>query len=230
MTDTSPATVLKFPAFWLWVFTIGGLALGCGVGFALPAVGQWLLDTVESAPGPVRVAMKLPPALLVPIAAILGIVGGAVLFEIARKECPTLTIADDHLELSRDGRARYIERGRVEAVFREGADLVLTDRRGLRLARCKASDLPAAALARAFRDHGYPWQDRDDPLASDYITWVDGRPETGATVDALLRNRRRALDDDKPGTVEEVEEQLTALGVDVRDRKGRQEIRLVPVS
>ncbi|RDI44497.1 YqeB family protein [Nocardia mexicana] len=230
MTDTSPATVLKFPTFWLWVFTIGGLALGCGVGFALPAVGQWLLDTVESAPGPVRVAMKLPPALLVPIAAVLGTVGGALLFEVARKESPTLSVADDHIELSRNDRARYIERGTIGAVFREGPDLVLTDHRDLRLARCKASDLRADEIARAFRERGYPWRDRDDPLAEHYVTWVDGRPETGAKVDALLRSRRRALDDDKPGTVEEVEEQLTALGVDVRDRKGRQEIRLTTVS
>ncbi|GAA5077197.1 YqeB family protein [Nocardia iowensis] len=226
MTTTSAPTVLRFSTLWAWLFGTGGLAIGAGIGFAVPPVGRWLTDTVDSAPAPLRIAMTVPTVWLVPVTTIIGVVAGLVLFEIARQESLTLIVADDHVELSKNGRAQHVPRKKIAAVFREDADLVLTDQDKRRLARFGANDLRRNDIENAFRGHSYPWLDRNDPFGTDFLRWVDGRPETDTAVDAVLRARRRALADKKPLVVEELEEELLGLGVDVRDRQGEQHIRV----
>ncbi|PXX57897.1 hypothetical protein DFR70_116127 [Nocardia tenerifensis] len=225
MTTTSAPTVLRFSIIWAWLFALGGLLLGCGVGFAVHPVGRWATDTLGGSPGPLKLAMSVPTVWLVPITTLLGIAAGVVLFEIARSESLTLTVDDDHVELVKEGRAQHVSRKQVAAVFREQKDLVLTDRNKRRLARFDANDLARNDIVNAFRSHGYPWLDQDDPFRDDYFRWVEGRPETGRDIDAVLRARRRALADEKPLEVEELDEQLLDLGLDVRDRQGEQHIR-----
>lgn len=227
MTTTSAPTALRFSTGWLWLFGIGGLALGCGIGFAIPSVGQWLVDTAHEIPGPLRIAMTVPHVWLVPATTVIGLIAGLALFDTARNGCLALTVADDHVELAQNGREQYVTRAGVAAVFREDADLVLTDRNRLRLARFRATDLSARGIESAFRQHGFPWVDENDPYGGEFLRWTDGRPETGEAIDALMRARRRAVADKKPLVAEELDEKLLALGVDVRDRKGEQQIRIV---
>ncbi|WP_067839155.1 YqeB family protein [Nocardia lijiangensis] len=227
MTSKSAPTELRFSAVWLWLFAFGGLALGCGIGFAVPPVGGWAVDTLPSVPGPLELAMTISPVWLVPIAAVVGLLAGLTLFDAARKESLALIVADDHVELSKDRREKYVPRAQVDAVFREAGDLVLVDRNRLRLARFGASDLGRRKIAAAFRKHGYPWLDRDDPFGVEFARWLDGMPGVDEDVNVLLRARRRAIADKKPLIIEEVDEKLIALGVDVRERKGEQLIRTV---
>ncbi|WP_433192602.1 YqeB family protein [Nocardia sp. CA-107356] len=226
MTTTSAPTVLRFSTVWLWLFGLGGLALGCGIGFAVPFVGQWLVDTVHEIPGPLRIAMTVPRIWLVPITTVIGALAGLALFGTARNESLALTVAGDHVELAQNGREQYVSRAEIAAVFREHGDLVVTDRNRLRLARFRATDLRARAIEQAFRDHGYPWLEQNDPYGADFTRWVDGLPETGADIDTLMRSRRRAIADKKSLEVEDLDDKLLALGVDVRDRKGEQQIRI----
>ncbi|MFI6166983.1 hypothetical protein ACIBCN_09350 [Nocardia sp. NPDC051052] len=230
MTTTSAPTVLRFSKVWAWLFAVGGLAVGCGIGFAVHPVGRWVTDTFDGSPGPLKLAMSVPTGWLVVVTTLVGAVAGVVLYEAARAESLTLTVADDYVELVKDGRAQHVPRKRVAAVFREGADLVFTDRDKRRLARFGANDLSRTDIENALRDHGYPWLDQNDPFGADYIRWVEGRPETGQAVDAALRARRRALADEKPLDVEELDEELLDLGVDVRDRQGEQHIRVFDLS
>jgi hypothetical protein len=226
MTTTSAPTVLRFSSVWLWLFALGGLALGCGIGFAVPSVGRWLVDTVHEISAPLRIAMSVPRVWLVPITTVIGALAGLALFDTARNESLALTVTDDHVELAQNGHERYVSRAEIAAVFREDSDLVLTDRNFLRLARFRATDLRARAIEQAFRDDLYPWLEQNDPYRAEFSRWVDGRPETGADIDTLMRARRRAVADKKPLEVEDLYEKLLALGVDVRDRKGEQQIRL----
>ncbi|WP_405165349.1 hypothetical protein OG203_09700 [Nocardia sp. NBC_01499] len=230
MTTTSAPTVLRFSSVWAWLFAVGGVAIGCGVGFAVHPVGRWATDTLHGSPGALKLAMSVPEVWLVPITTFVGVVVGVVLYEMARSESLTLTIADDHVELVKEGRAQHVSRKRVAAVFREDADLVLTDRHKRRLARFGANDLSRTDIENAFRAHGYPWLDQNDPFGADFFRWIDGRPETGKDVDAVLRARRRALADEKPLDVEELDEELLELGIDVRDRQGEQHIRVFDLS
>ncbi|WP_433684352.1 YqeB family protein [Nocardia sp. CA-119907] len=148
---TSAPTALRFSTVWLWLFGIGGLALGCGIGFAIPSVGQWLVDTVHEIPGPLRIAMTVPRVWLVPATTVIGLIAKLALFDTARNECSALTVSDDHVELAQNGREQYAIRAGVAAVFREDAVLVLTDRNRLRLARFRAADLSARDIETAFR-------------------------------------------------------------------------------
>ncbi|WP_433655924.1 YqeB family protein [Nocardia sp. CA-128927] len=226
MTTTSAPTVLRFSTIWAWLFAVGGLAIGCGIGFAAHPLGHWLTDTFDGTPGPLKVALKVPTVWLVLVLMLIGVVAGVVLYQIARTESLTLTIADDHVELVKDGRAQHVPRKHVAAVFREDTDLVLTDRNKRRLARFGANDLNRNDIENAFQNHGYPWLDQNDPFGADYVRWVEGRPETGKAIDTVLRARRHALADEKPLDVEELDEQLLELGIDVRDRQGEQHIRV----
>lgn len=223
-TTTTP-TVLRFSRIWLLIFGLGGAVLIGGLGLVLPPVGRWAVDTLIPVPGPVEIAMRIPSALLGPICALVGLVAGLWLFEVARKESLLLTIADDYVELSQNGRDQHVPHKRVGAVFREGADLVLTDENRRRIARFGADDLRRREVAAAFQRHGYPWLDQDDPYRADFAKWIAGRPEIGADVDALLRERRLAKDEEKPLVVEDLDNKLASLEVDVRDRKGQQHIR-----
>ncbi|MBF6331658.1 hypothetical protein [Nocardia transvalensis] len=227
MTATSAPTTLRLSSLWTWVFTTGGVAAGVGLGFALPAVGRWALGMLGELPAPVRIAMAVPPAWLVPIGAILGLLGGLWLVEQARTESLALTVADDHVELSQQGRDRFVTRDRVAAVYREDDDLVLTDPNGMRLARFDARDLSGRAVATAFRVHGYPWVEENDPHATEFIRWVDGLPGVDDKVHRLLRARRRALADDNRQEADALDEKLVDHDVDVRDRKGEQHIRVM---
>ncbi|MEV6559140.1 hypothetical protein AB0M22_25725 [Nocardia sp. NPDC051756] len=226
MTTVSAPTVLRISPIWAWLFGAGGLAVGCGIGFAVHPVGRWMIDTFDASPGPLKLATSVPTVWLVLATTLIGTVAGVLLFEIGRSESLTLTVADDHVELVKEARAQHVPRKHVAAVFREDADLVFTDRNKRRLARFDANDLNRNDIEQAFRRHGYPWLDRNDPFGADYFRWADGRPETGKAVDAVLRARRRALADEKPLDVAELDEQLLELGIDVRDRRGEQHIRL----
>ncbi|MEU7146228.1 hypothetical protein ABZ942_42800 [Nocardia sp. NPDC046473] len=230
MTTTSAPTVLRFSTVWAWLFAVGGLVIGCGIGFVVHPVGRWVSDTFDGSPGPIKLAMSVPTGWLVLVTTLVGTVAGVVLYEAARTESLTITIADDYVELVKEGRAQHVPRRHVAAVFREDADLMLTDRNKRRLARFGANDLSRNDIEHAFRGHGYPWLDQNDPFGADYVRWVEGRPETGKAVDAVLRARRRALADEKPLDVEELDEELLELGIDVRDRDGEQHIRVFDLS
>ncbi|MEV6426950.1 hypothetical protein [Nocardia sp. NPDC051463] len=138
-----------FSAVWLWLFAFGGLALGKGIGFAVPPVGGWAVETLPSVPGRLELAMTISPVWLVPLAAVVGLLAGLTLFDAARKESLALIVADDHIELSKDEREQYMSRAQVDAVFREGADLVVVDRNRLRLARFGAARSPTRSHSRS---------------------------------------------------------------------------------
>ncbi|KZM70645.1 hypothetical protein [Nocardia terpenica] len=227
MTTTSAPITLRLSLLWAWALGLGGLVLGVGAGFALPPGGHWVLGTFGHVPDWVRIALSLPPVWLVPIAAVLGTLGGLFVFYQGHQESLILTVAESHVELAHKGREQFVPRERIAAVYREDRDLVLTDRHGARLARFDAYDLNRGAVGSAFRAHGYPWLDENDPYGAEFTRWVDGMPGIDDEVHQLLRARRRALADERDHDVEELDEKLADRGVDVRDRNGKQHIRVV---
>ncbi|RJO68329.1 hypothetical protein D5S18_33475 [Nocardia panacis] len=225
---TTPSASTKVRMSWLWdvLITLAGLVIGVIVGFLVPVLGDWATNTVHIVPGPLKVAMNLPPAWVVPVCSILGLIGGLLISDIARKESLKLDIAADHVELSQEGRERFVPRAEVAEVFREGKELVLIDRAGARLARFKADDLNAGAIEAGFREHGYPWRAEDDPYASHYTRWIDGKPDVDDEIHRLLRARRHARGADKKvAELGEIDAQLLERGIDARDRDDEQQIR-----
>lgn len=224
-TDDRPVT-LALPGVWPWLFRIGTPIAGFGLGFVIAPLVRWMLSTVDSAPGPLRILAQLPTGWAVLVTTLLGIAAGIYVAQQAVKESLVLTVDREHVGLTQDGAEHYLPRERVDAVFRDGKDLVLLDARTTELARNKASDLSWTQVQEAFERFGYPWRGAADPHDAQFTRWVDGHPDLDATTHELLRRRARALKDSQSGAAGDAQDRLRALGVVVRDRDGAQQYRV----
>lgn len=223
-SKTRPDDTVTMSAVLPWGLAAVITAAGIGLGFVVAPLVRWMLSTVEAAPGPLRILAQLPTLWAVLVTAVLGLAAGIYVALEARKESPTVTVADDHLQIAAGGPARWIDRAEVGGVLRDGPDLVLLDPRDGELTRMKASDLPGSRLRDAFDRHGYPW--RDEPGYGDrFVAWVDGRPDLAADAHSLLRTRAQAVAKKETAEAATLLGRLRESGVVVRDRKGRQEIR-----
>ncbi|MYS85524.1 YqeB family protein [Embleya scabrispora] len=224
-TENERAVTVRMPSVWLWLIGVGTTLLGVGAGFAIAPFVDWSIDLVGSAPGPLRLAARLPTRWAVPTTTVLGAVLGAWMVVDARRESPVVTVAEDHLTIHRNGSGLHVGRDRIHAVFTDGRDLVALDPSETELARVPATDLPVPHLRDAFAGFDYPWRGTTDPREAEFSTWVDGTPDLDEAAHTLLRTRKRALTDKRAGAAEEALDELRGLGVAVRDRKGAQQYR-----
>jgi hypothetical protein len=147
-----------------------------------------------------------------------------VLAMITVHEALRLDVADDHLEHHREKVEGWVERGDVDAVHRDGKELVLLGPGGAPRLRLDVDDLAGASVREAFVAHGWPWHD-DDPYDGTFGAWLDGRPGFTDAEAALLRRR---LDDRKDaGAVLAIDRELAAHGLAARVRDGRLQVRRV---
>ncbi|HYH29138.1 MAG TPA: hypothetical protein VD903_02035 [Pseudonocardia sp.] len=219
------AVTVRMPEGWLWLLRAGGAALGCALGFAVAPLVRWLVDLTGEAPGPLRLAAQLPTAWAVPVLTVVGAAAGVYLAVVTRRQSPAVIVAPHHLTVRQGTSARQVDRERVGVAFTDGRDLVLLDRLEHELVRIDATDLPTRRLVSAFEQHGFPWRGSTDPRETEFVRWVDGTPDLDAATHALLRTRKRALDDERTGAAEDALDELRARGVAVRDRGGVQQYR-----
>jgi hypothetical protein len=220
-TQTGTPTALGFSLGDRLFICAGFPLLGAGIGYLLPHLAGWALQ-LPWVPlgGPLRLVASLrgPWALaaLVGIGAALGL-GFAVL---AVVESLKVTLTDNAIRLDKDGRSRAVARSEVAAVFVDGKALVVLDRESRQLVRDTCESKPAA-VARAFRAHGYPWVE-GDPYAELYRRWVPGTPDLPAAADALLKARELALRKRAGRDIAELRDEVQKLGFVVRDDGSRQ--------
>ncbi|NLU82245.1 hypothetical protein [Rhodococcus sp. HNM0569] len=199
-------------------------AFGAGLGFVAPAASRWAVDTLPDVPGPLEILSELDLTWSVPILTVVGMVAGILLALAMSSETLTLTVDPDGIVLEQNGRELYVPKARIGTAFRDGKDLVLTDEAGHELARRDAGDLRARTVVDAFVTHGYPWRNHD-PHEGEFTRWVDGHPDLGDEVHALLRRRRDALPDTDSHEALTLHRSLGRKGIVVRDRGGHQEYR-----
>jgi hypothetical protein len=225
-TDRQSVTI-KMPVVWLWLIVVVGAGLGCGAGFGVGPLVRWLIDLTGSAPAPLRIAAKLRTVWAVPVLTLVGTAAGLWLASVARQESPVVTIEADHVAVHKadSGLHLHLRHERIGAVFTDGRDLVVLDLGQAELARVPAGDLSTEQLAEACGRFGYPWRGTADPREAEFVPWVDGAPGLDEAGHALLRSRKRALADKRPGAAEEALDNLRAAGITVRDRQGVQQYR-----
>ncbi|MFE5340094.1 hypothetical protein ACFQ80_07715 [Isoptericola sp. NPDC056578] len=229
MPITAPSEVRQ-PRWVPLLLLLATVAVGVGLGFALPPLARWLHGVLESTPlpslGPVELLAGLPLVWSVPVLGGLGVVGGVLLALSTVGEALRLTVADDHLEHRTDDREGWVERADVGDVFRDGRYLVLLGRTGAPRERLDADTLRPDELRAAFEGHGWPWRDAD-PHERAYERWMDGRPGFSAAEHALLR--RRLAERKDAAAVAEIDEALAAHGLAARVRDDRLQVRRVGV-
>ncbi|MFC7879572.1 hypothetical protein, partial [Isoptericola sp. NPDC057391] len=223
---TTTTSEVRQPRWVPLLLLLGTVALGVGLGFALPPVARWLQGFLEGSPlpalGPVELLAGLPRAWSVPILGGLGVVGGVLLALTTIGESLRLTVAADHLEHRTDDREGWVERADVSAVFRDGRYVVLLGATGAPRERLDADTLRRAEIRAAFEAHGWPWHDAD-PHERAYERWMDGRPGFSADEHALLR--RRLAERKDAAAVAEVDAALAARGLAARVRDDRLQVR-----
>ncbi|MGW6020632.1 DUF883 C-terminal domain-containing protein [Streptomyces sp. NPDC055099] len=209
-------TVLGYPRADLLTVLIGMPILGLLLGIALPPLARWLSDLPVL---PWRDGITFVGSLDRPwqtaIAAGLGLVAGLLIAATDFDETLKLTLTDRELVADLHETKRTIERARVSAVFLDGKELVVLDRSSCEFTR-GVHKTSAAALAKAFRSHGYPWRDAD-PHAALFHRWIPGAPGLTAEAHAVLAARKVALKSKAEEDVRDLAETMQGLGYVVRD-------------
>ncbi|MFB7799688.1 hypothetical protein [Isoptericola sp. NPDC056134] len=229
MPTLTPSEVRQ-PRWVPLLVLLATVALGVGLGFALPPLARWLHRLLEGTPlpslGPVELLAGLTLAWSVPILGGLGVVGGVLLALSTIGESLRLTVADDHLEHRTDDREGWVERDEVSDVYRDGRYVVILGLTDAPRERLDADTLRRDEVRAAFEAHGWPWRDAD-PHERAYEQWMDGRPGFSADEHALLR--RRLADRKDAAAVAEVDGALAAHGLAARVREDRLQVRRLGV-
>lgn len=222
--DAGAVTAVALGGRALAVLTGVGLVLGAGLGGVLEPLVVWADAVLVPLPWLRDLLLGAPAAPEVGVVAVLGGAAGVWCWERWRQDVGVVEVSADGIGVARHGHERFVPRAAVEHVHADGDDLVVLGCGGRQLLRC-----PADALLRrtgaALRAAGYPWSDDGDPYAGEWRRWVQGRPGTPHGADALLVRRRTALGDEDPATADALASELGTLGVAVRDRRDRQEVR-----
>ena len=212
-------TVLGRSAWGTAAVYVALVLAGTGVGRLVGPLADWLV-TLPWAPlqGPARLLGSIPG----PVLPVVGSVAGLVVGLIAQHEELVIRLSDESVVLSRKGRDQETRVDAIATVCRDGKYLVLLGHDGGELSR-ELCELDAGRVADAFTDHGYPWADAD-PHQGEFRRWVPDTPELPHAANAFLNARQGALEKKGPSDddVRELREELSRLGVVVRDEKRRQ--------
>ncbi|PZG19443.1 hypothetical protein C1I95_11640 [Micromonospora craterilacus] len=225
MTSYGTPTVVGGDAGELLVLWGGIPVLGGAAGGLLALGAGWVAD-LPWAPlqGLFRLVDRLNEGYALAGGVGVGVLAGLVIAAIGTAERVRVTVDGSRVRLRRGSTEREVGRSETRVAFVDGKDLVLLDGDDGELVR-QRSDLPAAQLAGAFREHGWPWV-AEDPHRAAYRRWVPGLPGLPAGADALLRARQEAVERDRGEEAGELRAELGRYGVVVRDDGKRQHWRL----
>jgi hypothetical protein len=150
--------VLAMPPAHRAAVLVGTPSLIATVAFVLFGLVRWLVELARGDLGPPFAGLADRPwRIAVGVAAwfVIGLIGTwKSVSELAKV---TVTLAD--IRVDRPDGTQTVSRADVAAVFLDGGRLVLLDRESRQLVR-EPLRAPVSAVAGAFREYGYPWQDR----------------------------------------------------------------------
>ncbi|GAA2039998.1 hypothetical protein GCM10009720_20600 [Yaniella flava] len=207
------------------IFTLVGAILGLVLSLVVGPVVSWLLDRFDSAPVVLRL-MDLTP-WSIPVLGLLGAAAGWFVFAVWDSEVGRVVVAADRVRIISEKASAVFDHHEIAEVFMDKDELVLLDGDTRELSRSTSEASLAPKLKRAFLTYGYPWRGVTDPREAVYSEWTDRSADLCGSIHALLRKRRRALEDHRSGEAENLREALAEQGVVVRDRDSKQQLRLI---
>lgn len=219
-------TVVAEPHGQVALVSVGFPLVGAGVVWGLKSIAGWVAD-LSWAPmqGPFQLVASIPEPWATIGSVALGAVLGLVVAGIAAHERLVVEVFNEGVELLRGGKHKSFDRTLVSGAFLDGKKLVLLGVDTGELAR-ESHDLKPTDLADAFQSHGYQWLEGGDPYRDDYRRWVDGTPGLPPGANALLKVRAEALRKGDSTDAADLRDELSRLGVVVREEKKRQYWRL----
>lgn len=225
MSDRSDTSTVRIPARYTTIFTVGGAAVGLLAAFIVGPLVSWLLGLIGDAPGPLRLAAELPLVWALPVLTVIGAVIGFLIVASWMESAGSIEVGEDGITVHSKDADRYLPKSTSCRVIAENRELIILDEDTRERFRGPVEDEMLPGLRAALREHAYPELETADPYAQDYTTWVEGDGRLDEGSEDLLRARRRALADERPGAAEEALDGLRRRGIMVRDREGRQQYR-----
>jgi hypothetical protein len=210
------------------VVLFGGLPLaGAVLGFFLPRIADWAARR-RWVPfqGPLRLIAGWDAWWVVVICIAVGLLGGLLLAAVALDDTLKVTITTESVEFLKNEKTVTVPRTKVTTAFLDGKEIVLLDATTRELAREKHDQLKSEAhqIPQAFRAHGYPWSDGDDPHEARFRRWVEDEPELPPGANAVLKARAKSFRDGDKGKADlrELRDEVAKLGYTVKDRDKKQ--------
>lgn len=226
MSESNASTTVAIPGHFAPIFTVGGALIGLIAAFVVGPLVAWLVGLIGDAPGPLRVAAELPMVWALPVLTVVGAVLGFLICTSWAEDAGTIEVSDTGITRHLKDSDRFFGRERITGVVASGKELVLLGGDAEVYRGASESEM-IPGLRAALQAHGYPELLGTDPHEREFSAWVEGNGALSAEAEDQLRIRRRALTDKKAGEAEGAAEKLRTLGVMVRDREGRQQIRVV---
>src|SRR5699024_9560355 len=107
----------------------------------------------------------------------------------------------------------------------ENRTVVITGNKDQELLREK-TDIQRNKIREIFLYHGYPWREKD-PYENDFIRWTLDDTTLGKKVNAILYERRNAVREDDKKKAKHLKNDLSELGIVVKDQNKDQYVRKV---
>jgi hypothetical protein len=206
------------------VVLFGGLPLlSLAIGFLLPKIADW---GGRRQWVPFHQALELISRwdswVVVAGGIVLGLVAGVLLAALALEDTLKVTITNQSVEFLKHQKTVTVAREKISTAFLDGKEIVLLDATSRELAREKHDQLKSDAkqIPIAFRAHGYPWSDAGDPYESRFRRWVEDEPDLPPAVNAVLKARSYAFDQEAKGKADlrEFRDEIAKLGYTVKDK------------
>ncbi|MDK8182417.1 DUF308 domain-containing protein [Paenibacillus sp. UMB4589-SE434] len=195
--------------------------LGLTLGWFLPSVAKWAI-TLPWVPlkGPLELIASYTGPWVIVVTSCIGLIAGLWLTYAAFNESLVIYISDHTICMAINGKEEVFAKEQVSTGFLDGKQLVLIGTRGQELYREK-HETTALKVADAFIQHGYDWS-QADPFSDQYKRWVPDSPGLPLGANALLKAREVALQRKEQENIKDLHQELTKLGITVRDKDNRQ--------
>jgi hypothetical protein len=196
---------------------IGLPAAGLAVSVLLPLLARQALDRGTALPvRPVFWAFgSIDRPWKLAVSGAVGLLAGLAIACTALRQAAVVTLTDDEISIATEDGDQQVPRGSVAAVFLDKKRLAVLDSGSRQLAN-ETLEVPRRVVARAFENHGYPWQETD-PYTDMYQKWSKETSELPPEVNTVLEARETALKKKATREARELRAVVEKLGFSVRE-------------
>lgn len=214
--------------FWIIGFSIIGAALG----YFLSSILAWI-NSVERFSNQKRISLitKIADYLNSTLGEwstllflMIGLIIGIYLAKMLLRESPTVSVSKYNIEIANDLKSLTFIRDEIQDIYYD-EEFVIVGASGHELLR-ESYDIKKETLGNALRNYEYPFRS-NDPYETYFKLWSSNTQELSTPVNALMKARavvKKSKDKDERI---DIDEELSKLGVIVKDEDKKQYWRLV---
>lgn len=156
---------------------------------------------------------------------ITGVVIGIYLAKMLLRESPIISISNHNIDIDNDLESLTFIRDEIQDIYYDDDELVIISSSGHELLR-ESYDIKKETLKKAFRNHSYPFN-LLDPYKACFKLWSASVDELSPPGNALMKARALAIKNIDEEEIIDIREELSKLGVIVKDNDTKQYWRFV---